>query len=1002
MKKRILALLLCAAALLSAIAFSGATLTEEDESGPCEVCGAENGHEVGCLETFTEVNKTARFAQATVTLYLNPIRFPEETMDFTRSDLPETFTVQYSFPDADGVIWYMLDTENWFEGTWEYTTYPYVRAEFVEIVEDTELTEQELTETVGDIGVTVRGDMPEDVALVASEASADGICDDPVAALDISLTLDGEDWQPSDAGTFVSLTLDVSNAGLTDGEMVTLYHLHDGETKEYTYVVINGELTFFTDSFSIYIVDKQGGTEETKQVNANSEYPMTVGQTETFYFKYTGNGTLLGCVWSVADTQNVVDYITYDNNNGVFINGTNNFWGYKAPWITVTAKRAGTVKLTLTYCYYTGNYWNPYDTGTEAFTIIVSEETGFHIRDSVAETGCLEPVWVGETEPDGVKYTWTRSDGQTVRSGAVDEENGSINISKDSGGVVNGRKPITYTVTAKQGDEVVGTAEYKVLYGNEILNPSFESPALPVDENHRAYPNGTKDLYWKTTAPGTSDKITSDIEIGSIQTSSNPYGITYTPDGKNQFAELNAEAVGALYQDILTTPGAELNWSFSHASRENKTNKMYIVIAATKDAQNIVDADSIAKLITAAGSGIPNAETESQGKKFEYNNGITTGTYYIWQHTSYASKWTTLSGTYTVPKDSNQYLTRLFFVSAPDSASKTEGNLIDGVSAGEMMNYRIEYYLNGNKEPDSTESGKATVYTSVTATKLSGYLKGNYVITNVTANGESYSGDVEKNGLFIMEYGDGGDITFKIHLSQRAITVTKVVEIKDDLTQDELESLLNGCKAVFGLFKEGQKEATETITLEPKLDSQGKITALGSFDSGKLENGVNYIVRETDHPGFKGYDLNVAYSGAGSNGNGNGITVTLTDNNPTAAITCTNTYTPSSADLTITKTGWDAIDENQSFVFHIEGNGVDMEVVIHGTGYVTIKGLPVGSYTVTEVTDWSWRYTPEKSEQTIDVKATGENTLTFANTRENGKWLSGGTYCDNRWKEANG
>ena len=107
------------------------------------------------------------------------------------------------------------------------------------------------------------------------------------------------------------------------------------------------------------------------------------------------------------------------------------------------------------------------------------------------------------------------------------------------------------------------------------------------------------------------------------------------------------------------------------------------------------------------------------------------------------------------------------------------------------------------------------------------------------------------------------------------------------------------------------------------------------------------------------------------------------------------------ADLTITKSGAEAIDENQSFVFRITGKagtvtaGVDMEVVIHGNGSVTVKGLKVGEYTVTEVRGWSWRYTPTPELQTITLSPTRTNELIFSNNRAKGKWLNGSAHTDN-------
>ena len=103
------------------------------------------------------------------------------------------------------------------------------------------------------------------------------------------------------------------------------------------------------------------------------------------------------------------------------------------------------------------------------------------------------------------------------------------------------------------------------------------------------------------------------------------------------------------------------------------------------------------------------------------------------------------------------------------------------------------------------------------------------------------------------------------------------------------------------------------------------------------------------------------------------------------------------ADLTITKTGWKAIDENQSFIFKVVGDGFEKKVVIKGNGSVTIKGLKIGTYTVTEVTDWSWRYTPDEIVKTITLQPAQTNGVTFANTRAEDKWLGGDAYSQNKF-----
>ena len=105
------------------------------------------------------------------------------------------------------------------------------------------------------------------------------------------------------------------------------------------------------------------------------------------------------------------------------------------------------------------------------------------------------------------------------------------------------------------------------------------------------------------------------------------------------------------------------------------------------------------------------------------------------------------------------------------------------------------------------------------------------------------------------------------------------------------------------------------------------------------------------------------------------------------------------SDLTIIKSGVQTSDENQSFLFDVTGpDGYSKRVVINGNGSVTINGLKIGTYTVTEVTGWSWRYTPDSETKLITLKATGENNVvTFTNIRSSTKWLDGNAYSKNEF-----
>ena len=97
------------------------------------------------------------------------------------------------------------------------------------------------------------------------------------------------------------------------------------------------------------------------------------------------------------------------------------------------------------------------------------------------------------------------------------------------------------------------------------------------------------------------------------------------------------------------------------------------------------------------------------------------------------------------------------------------------------------------------------------------------------------------------------------------------------------------------------------------------------------------------------------------------------------------------ADLTITRQGQN-IDEGQSFIFDVVGpEGYNKRVAISGSGSVIIKGLKPGTYTVTEVTAWSWRHTA-CGVQSVTLQPAQIGTADFTNAISNGGWLSGAYY----------
>ena len=263
----------------------------------------------------------------------------------------------------------------------------------------------------------------------------------------------------------------------------------------------------------------------------------------------------------------------------------------------------------------------------------------------------------------------------------------------------NGNNSVTYKVEAyakndlneyglpRDGVTALATSSvYNVTGYYEVQNGSFETPI--VTDHHQNTNNWqfSNENYkklsgvWQTTgtAPGTkwSDSEGADIEIVTT-TSGTPlkrqddrdqrynwHGAETAADG-NQFAELNCAAAGALYQDVLTTPGEVLNYQVAHRARGSngidnsavEYDTMYVVAMSSELAKNITTQDQVLDVVN-------NKEKYPGAMVATYRDGD--------------RSWTTHQGTYTVA--SNQYSTRFFFVAGSTASNDaTVGNFIDNV-----------------------------------------------------------------------------------------------------------------------------------------------------------------------------------------------------------------------------------------------------------------------------------------------------------------------------------
>ena len=327
------------------------------------------------------------------------------------------------------------------------------------------------------------------------------------------------------------------------------------------------------------------------------------------------------------------------------------------------------------------------------------------IEDSIRTNGCFtlkvtdssgENVTIEQLTDAGYTITWKKGDKEVKREKVHGEEYNMaadmswVNVAYDKGAQE------TYTVTVSKGETDSKSASKKVDWYDELQNGSFEEPALNYKTSpssgewfHNGIVQTSQDNvpHWRTTA---SDQK---IELGNVSKVDrfayenpkyhwfwNPSRYIYkeevvtkhfyncdTAKDKEQIAELNCTDTGALYQDVLTTPGAELNWNLSHRGREG-VDKMALVIAPLKAVEGKTTQGALEEYIKEQ----LGTQTIDAPDGFRTNDGVFIMTF------SDGQEWNTKSGKFKVPE--NQFLTRFFFVAVSTSTGNLSvGNLLDYV-----------------------------------------------------------------------------------------------------------------------------------------------------------------------------------------------------------------------------------------------------------------------------------------------------------------------------------
>ena len=638
------------------------------------------------------------------------------------------------------------------------------------------------------------------------------------------------------------------------------------------------------------------------------------------------------------DENNEIDKVRWSGNPKDANLVTNNKWGangYNSDVLEFCGQKAATVKYKIKdlgnkdsdstwigcQIYGTTNTGDEResDLGKKApkfeikIKINITKAHSLSIEDTIEDDGCL-----GVKDARNIKYKWQRSsdgvnDWQDIPESRDDmpvlyDHGKKLDVSRDVGG------GMYYRVSEEGKDD--WSLVYRVNYYNNVQNGDFENPIMctpgesgalfPFNANgdEQQYPNGYPGLYWKTTGPGWHTninpyKVGHDIEIVNGRNLKENKGyqeaqfsVTYEEmykDGTHgdQFAELNCENIGALYQDILTTPSSECYWDLDHAGRWNQ-NTMYVVAMAAKDARQYMTSEQlnpnngisdtfIKKLKTMDNDNqLKNSKSEyDEGTEINLGSGIVARVWKVRSESVATGHWERHRGQYKVPNTDKDHLTRFFFVSAEgggkthseinNGGNLTVGNLLDNVSFEMRKSYSItyklqEYGVNGNLntvtehtiEGKTVPGGKVVVPSSFEKDGTT-YNLSDYTLTNAKMNDKDFY--YNNKGQMTVEFNHD---TLVLVYVKNIITVTKIVQ------GVEAKNLPKDYKVTVELAKvNGNQKKLVTLSDFKEIEKVNANDAGGLFASGTiqaselgLQDGDRYTVVEKVDRTFNGKDNN--------------------------------------------------------------------------------------------------------------------------------------------------
>lgn len=507
--------------------------------------------------------------------------------------------------------------------------------------------------------------------------------------------------------------------------------------------------------------------------------------------------------------------------------------------------------------------WNVFD-NTQTIYLVYQKLSGIQITDDIVNSGALKAEYKvdeGQTAPTITSYKWYRADQKDGTYAEVKKVNYQAseiktNLSEDGKELYpaydeGARKWYKVEVTLANGT-TQESAPFQVTYYNQLQNGSFETPTVTGYYNNQwsnAYYKENKGV-WQTTGTGKEGKVGADIEIvkanGSGGASAYSWDRGTYSDGHDwtkaaydggQFAELNCEAAGALYQDVLTKEGTSLNYWLAHRARGNNANvtqhdTMFLVIMPTKTAQenNLTTQTKLEGYLS--GLEVQYGATDSTARSEQvYNqNGImvlrVTSSNQAWQYINGINGYTATSS-----------LTRFFFMSGKTASdNNTVGNFLDQVGfsqelppvADDEFSLQIRKNFDGLGNAD-IEKVKDQISFEISASKDDKAL--------TDAEVQTLFGRTTISGSDMKQEMDG---TLVYTINNKKIGINDRYKVTITEKNAELKDYTLNASAQTSVQVDG--DAAPTITDGSEIaELKGKTTAIISFTNRYEENNFKYI-----------------------------------------------------------------------------------------------------------------------------------------------------------------